>query len=261
MDLLNKEKILRVMSVTRYHFVAGMPHAGVEHLLSILSQNPSLVVRPGSPAEEVFSDLVAQITNSKSAMGKLPPDSQRALLRGSLDAVHHSRSMDGVVLDENPHWMGHIERLADLFPLSRFVFMVRDPAAIAADLAEETGRSYAPKSLMADDGPIGRPLLQLHEALNGPEAERVLLIDRDRLVRDPVHVLDVLYRFLRVPVFEHNLRELDSASTGLDPRIGPGRRVVSLDASTRKKPSGTSHIPVWRRTPRTEATMLLAESG
>ncbi len=235
--------------------------AGTEHLLSLLRQNSSLVVDEEGPAEGIFSELAGHIADGGSTLNKLEPDCQAALLRAAFDAVHHNRSMDSIVIDGNANWMKHTARVAELLPLSRFIFMVRDPVAIAADLAEETGRMHAPNKLMADNGIIGAPLCHIQAALNGPDAERILLIDKERLFQDPVRVLEVLYRFMRAPSFEHDLRVLEGLVS--TPKLLPqvGRRVVSMKQTSKKRRDVSAYVPVWRRTPRTEATLLLAESG
>lgn len=261
MELLSGENILKVMSVTRFHFIAGMPTAGADQLAMILAQNPTFIARTDSPAEDIFTDMLERFETPGSGMQGLDPECRSALLRASLDAVHNKRPLESVVFDNNAHWMARLDQMAALFPLSRFIFMVRDPATIAADLANDSGNARPPAELLAEDGAIGGPLQHVHSALNGAHAERVLLIDHARLTSEPQHVLNVLYRFLREPEFSHDLRSLDMAQDALPKPLRGQKRVVSVTEPTRKRRDLDAHIPVWRRTPRTEATMLLAKTG
>ncbi len=261
MELLSGEKILRVMGVTRFHFIAGMPTAGADRLAMVLAQNPRFVARTDTPAQRIFSEMLDLFDTASSAMHGLEPDCRAALLRNVLESVHHKRPLDSVVFDNNTDWMARVGQLSNLFPLSRFIFMVRDPVTVAAEMASDSGNALTPAELMADDGPIGGPLAHIHMALNGPDAERVLLIDHARFLSDPIRVLDVLYRFLREPEFEHDVRGLDTMPEELPKALRGQRRVVSVEGPARKRRDLDAHIPVWRRTPRTEATMLLAETG
>jgi len=56
MDLLSKEKVLKVMSVTRFHFIAGMPLAGADDLALLLAQNPKFAVKTDSPAASLMAE-------------------------------------------------------------------------------------------------------------------------------------------------------------------------------------------------------------
>ncbi len=261
MELLSRDKILKVMAVTRFHFIAGMPTAGAELLTEILNQNPRFVARSDTLAEPLYAEMAGQMNNPESVISKLDRDSRNALLRGSLDTTYHSRPLASVVFDNNPDWMKHTYTLSSMMPLSRFIFMVRDPASIAASLSRESGGAKTPASLMEDQGEIGEPLQQLHAILSGPNAERVILIDRTRFLIDPVSVLDVLYRFLREEKFEHDTTLIEPEGAVAD-NIEPRglRRIVSLAAPTRNRGGLETQLPVWRRLRNSDAVMVLAET-
>ena len=258
MELLSSEKILKVMAVTRYHFIAGMPKAGADLLTSVLDQNPAFTARTGTSAAGVFQEMSAQCKRVGSALAALDHDSRNALLRGSIDAVHHARPLASVVFDNNPAWMSLTYELSALMPLSRFIFVVRDPAAIAAELARDSGAAKTPAQLLADDGEIGRPMVYLQSILSGPNAERVILIDHARLKSDPVAVLDVLYRFLRIEAFEHDVSVFGTGASV--PEIEPRglRRIVSLAAPSHNRKGPEMKLPVWRRMRGSDAVMVLA---
>lgn len=261
MELLSREKILKVMAVTRFHFVAGMPTAGADLLIDLLSQNPRFIARSDTQAEPLYAEISAQVNNPQSVISKLDKDSRNALLRGCLDTTYHARPLASVVFDNNPAWMKHTYSLSKIMPLSRFIFMVRDPASIAADLARESGAAMTPASLLADDGEIGEPMRLLQTILAGPNAERVILIDRARFMVDPVSVLDVLYRFLREDAYEHDTSAITpvvSREAQIEPR--GLRRIVSLNAPTRRASNGDQPLPVWRRMRASDAVMVLGEA-
>lgn len=260
MQVTSKDHILKVMALTRFHFVAGMPHAGARHLMAVLAQNPRFAATQDSPAAGVLAEMQRAMSATDAAIAGLDAATRVALLRNTLDAVHHARPMDAVVLDHNTNWLPQIETLADALPLSRFIVMVRDPAAIAAALARDSGRASPPRNLLGPHGAIGAPMAQIEAAMNGPAAERLLLIDYDWLLDDPQRVLGALYGVLREPLFEHDTRALPRAEAATSKTQGWRRRVMSLNARA-SKPIPQAPKPLWQRSSGTAATLLLREAG
>lgn len=261
MQVTRKDHILKVMSLTRFHFVAGLPEAGARYFTSILSQNPRFCVASDSPAARVFGVLTAAWEQADMPLGNVDAGTRMALLRASVDAVHHARKIESVVVDSNPDWLAHFALLTGLFPLSRFIVLVRDPARIAAELARDRGAAQSPASLMSEHGAIGKPVAQVQAALHSAAAERLLLIDFDRFSSDPTGVFDALYRFLGETPFEHDFRTLPKATAAPDfAASGFLRRVAVPDGGQLRRPQ-KSALPIWRRSPGSAATMLLPEAG
>ena len=261
MQLASTDHILKVVSMTRFHFVAGLPKAGARRLCAVLAQNPKFTVSSDSPAEQVFTLLNAASENSRLPLHGAGETTQAALLRGALDAVHHDRPMNAVVFDNNPDWLAHIEQLAGLFPLSRFLILVRDPARIAADMAEESGGAQRPSALMAKQGPIGAPIELLRGVLKSEAAKRICVVDYDRLLSDPNHVFDAIYGFLGETGFDHDFRGLPEVTAEpLAEAMRPMRKVVGPNQSGAHRDT-SSNVPVWRRSQNSAATMILPEAG
>lgn len=258
-QLKSNDQVLKVVSMTRYHFVAGLPTAGARHFAGLLAQNPRFSVSSDSAAEQVFGLLDAGREAPDLPLSGLDGDTRAALLRGALDAVHHARPLDAVVIDNNPKWLGHMRRLSTLFPLSRFVVMVRDPARIAAEIAEETGDARSPASLMSKDGLIGAPMGQVQDLLGSAAADRLLLLDYERLLSDPERVLGAVYSFLGERVFAHNFRDLPARTVA--PSVKPLARRFSMPSLSGAHHTQTAPQPVWRRSQSSAALMLLSEAG
>ena len=120
-----------LVSVPRFHFICGLPRSGERILVALLNQNPRFVAVSSSPAQTVFADLVNRYADG-GENDKLLDDSQKiALWRSAIGAVHSGRRMNSVLFDHNPDWLPYIDLLVRLYPLSRFLVCVRNPAAIA----------------------------------------------------------------------------------------------------------------------------------
>ncbi len=265
MDFLSQENFRRVVALTRFHFISGLPRSEVDALTAILSQNPRFVVQDDGPAAAICAELLGACDDPASAMHRLDGDARRALLRGALDAVHTRRPLDAVVFDNHPRWMDQMGQIAGLMPLSRFVFVVRDPAQIIAQLARE--RDLSPvdqpdfaRQLVSEQGAIGAPLAAIRAALAGPCAERIIVIERSRLLSDPDGVMTALYAFLREAPFAHRLDGLRAIKVD-PPLIKRGLRQILRARPMQGWRSARSFAPVWRHMSRSPAALLLAKPG
>jgi len=228
-------------------------------LTALLRQNPRFVTDSDGPAQAVFADLVARYAQGGPMADLLKDDQKIALWRNVIGAVHHRRAANTVVFDNNVDWLPYVDLLVRLYPLSRFILCVRNPAFIANTLEIERDTTVEGpqdtetiEALMGADGPVGRPIADLREALSSRHAERMFVLDYDRLADDPDEVLDVLYDFLREPGFSHDFNNI-----GSDDFVGPVRRSTTPMVLTTRTILRLSGRAFWRNLRRTSATMML----
>lgn len=261
MSLQNSEIGEKVSVLTRFHFICGLPRSGSGILSALLNQNPRFEATSLGPAQPVFADLVTRYADGGD-MADLLDDTQKiALWRNAINAIYHRRLVGGVVFDHNPDWLPYVDLLIRLYPLSRFILCVRNPAAIvnayefARTEGDENDQGQAIETLMAPDGEIGAQIQALREALSSRHAERMLVIDYDRLTDDPEDVMDVLYDFLREPEFSHDFQDIGPvAKTGFS---GPVERSTTPMILTTRTILQLSGRAFWRNLRRTSATMML----
>lgn len=270
MELLDTDKIASIKAMTRFHFIAGLPRSGASVLTALLRQNPRFVTTDTGPAQPVFDQMTQLILDGKMGATAMDEAQTQAMLRGVLQAMHHARPPGSVVFDNNANWLHHPEQLAALFPLSRFIICVRNPAGIAnsIELSAPDGQSDADqaarlRALFETEGDVGHAMALLRKVLRGAETERMLVIDYDRMVDDPEDVMDVLYEFLREPEFNHDFKHLThEAPVNPASRLveGPVRRTeegMSLSPRVVRQLSGRAF---WRNLRRTQATMILGRA-
>jgi len=252
------EKTSAFRRLSRYCFVSGLPRSGVGLLLAILRQNPQFHVRNGSAAEALLTDLIQRYGEGGPEAALLSDLEKTALFRAAFEAIFHDRPPGATVIDANPSWLASAPTLARIHPLCRFVFCVRNPAMIVNSISydNDTGDHQAEADrAMSDVSEIGQQIGLLREALSGEEAERILVLDYDRLVDDPDDALDVIYDFLREEPFPHDFDAIGDPEydgpverSGI-PTVLPTRLVLQL--------SGRAF---WRNLRRTGATMLLGRA-
>lgn len=253
-------KVSNARSLARFHFVAGLPRSGISVLLAILSQNPRFTARKNGPAEAIFSQLSENYAPGTPS-GDLLDDAQRlALWRGAIDAVYHDRLFESSVIDANRDWLRHTDTLVRLYPLSRFIICVRNPAAIVNSITQdgnfEEEEKLAAKidDLMSANGTVGKEIAQLRGALSGAHAERMLVLDYDRLVDDPEDAIDVVYDFLREPAFTHDFQNIGPNGATVSGPVQRTSKPMMLSTRTILQLSGRAF---WRNIRRTSATMML----
>ena len=255
-------------SLARFHFLAGLPRSGVSLLVALLAQNPRFVARRDTPAAEVFD----RMRRTFPPPGEdVPPDApdltdgQRiALWRSALDAVHHDRPFGATVFDASPAWPRHLPALAELYPLCRLIFCVRDPAQIVNAMLDDTAPELRDDPALLEsqvarlagpDSPLAAALADLRAVLSGPQAERVLVLDYDRLVDDPEEAMEVIYDFLRADPFDHDFDRVGGAGR----LAGPVRRSTRPMALPSRSALRLSGQAFWRHPGRTRATLLLGD--
>lgn len=265
MKLTSAENASKIRSLARFNFIAGLPRSGVSVLTALLNQNPRFLARIGTGAQPVFAELVAASSGDGVLATRLDGDQKVALWRGAVDAVYHDRPFGSVVFDANRDWLDHVDILARLYPLCRFIVCLRNPASIVNSIVlsddgdlSDAGLNTTIDGLMAEDGAVGRQLAALRRALSSRHAERIFVLDYDRLADDPEDVLDVLYDFLREDEFTHDLTDLTGDWPGLAP--GPVRRSDKPNILTTRTVLQLSGRAFWRNLKRTSATMMLGRA-
>lgn len=252
------------MSITRYHFVAGLPMSGQQKLLSLLAQNPRFLTRADGVAARVFAQIAGVVESGEGAAAMLDVQQRSALLRSVLDSVYHDRPLESVIFDASADWLEQAARLARIFPLSRFIVCVRSPAAIVDLVATQSETppdqiEALADAMLAPDHELGRALAALRLLMAGRHSERVLLIDYERLCADPEFVLDVLYDFLRETEFSHRLEDL-AANAGPERPLDEPFRLMREDGDGRlpaRLARALGAKAFWRGLRRTEARLLL----
>lgn len=265
MERLGHDRILRVMAMTRFHFIAGLPGAGGPLLAGILRQNPRFLVGQDGRAEAVFRALAPLFDRTGKLGGMLDAGQRAAILRGVVDGIYNERPLEAVVFDLHHGWLMQLDRLAALFPLSRVLVPIRNPAMIveamlrAEGAAQEDAEARA-EAIMAPDGPLGGALGVLRNALMSRHSERLLLVDQDRLMENPTEAMGIVAHFLREEAYEYDFSEVSVVDTDLGEtmptlvEVAPQVATPLLSLRKHQKLSGRAF---WRNLRRTNATMML----
>ncbi len=177
----------------------------------------------------VGSELAALVDNEQ----------RRSLLKGLFENYYASLPASiSEVFDTSRSWTAHLGLLNSLFPNVKVVCCVRNVAWIMDSLErqyqknalENTGlfQSDAERSslftrletLAKPTRMVGFPLAALQEAMYGPHASNLLIVEYDKLVSNPEAVLTQLYKFFELPHFLHDFECVEFEAATFDSQLG-----------------------------------------
>ena len=233
----------------RIHFIAGLPRSGSTLLAAILRQNPSISAGMSSPLARLFTTMLVCVGGQDENALFLDDHRREDLLRGVFES-YYRRTPHSIILDTNRAWCGRMSAIARIFPQARVIACVRElpwildsferliqknpyrvsrmSLAEATPVHSSTVYSRA-EMLMSPNGTVGFSYNCVREAFYGDFSSRLMLIDYDKLAREPQLVLRRIYEFLQLREFTHDFDTVDfRASVEFDQWMGmPGLHDVS----------------------------------
>lgn len=221
----------------KYHFISGLPRSGSTLLSAILRQNPRFHAAMTSPVGSLFANLIASIS-AGSEMGPMVSTVQRKRLsRGLFDSYYDDHDEE-MVFDTNRMWTANLAALHDLFPDGKVLCCVRNVAWIMDSMERQfRGNAFENTRFFGDaaqrstvftrlealanrTGLVGYAWSALNEALYGPHADKLLIIDYDLLASHPDQVLRLIYGFLEEDFFEHDFNNVKYDAPAFDENLG-----------------------------------------
>ena len=223
----------------RFYFISGLPRSGSTLLGAVLAQNPRFHAGMTSPLGGMFEALLEELS-AKNEFSVLFDDAARQrVLRGLFDNYYADRSAE-VIFDTNRTWCAHMTALTELFPDTRVIACVRDlpwvidsiervisqnslsPSSIFNHTAQGTVYTRA-TGVTSSNGLVGYAYDALKQAYYSEQANRLILVQYETLVRDPSHTLAAIYDFLGEAHFAHDFERIEFDDRGFDANIGtPG---------------------------------------
>lgn len=222
-----------------YHFISGLPRSGSTLLSAILRQNPRFHAGMTSPIGGLFNNIIGAVSAGSELAAMVNTEQRKRLLRGLFDSYYADLpASTEVVFDTNRAWTASLAPLVELFPESKVLCCVRNVAWVIDSLerqyqsnAFENTRLFSTpadratvytrtEALAKHTGMVGFAWAALQGAVYGPQADRLLLIDYDFLVRQPGDVIKLIYKFLGEEPFEHDFDNVEYDAPGFDEQLG-----------------------------------------
>ncbi|MEL6748163.1 MAG: sulfotransferase, partial [Pseudomonadota bacterium] len=221
----------------RLHFISGLPRSGSTLLSAILRQNPSFHAGMTSPLGPVVNSCIAAMGAENEFSVFFKDEQKRDILHGIFRGYYEHVDAQGVVFDTNRMWTSRIAALRALYPGSKMICCVRNPAWIldsverlirknALDQSrmfmnpQERSTVYArAEALVNRNRMIGFAWSALKEAYYGDDADMMLLVEYDLLAARPAETMELIYQFLGEEPFDHDFENVEYTADEFDTQL------------------------------------------
>jgi sulfotransferase len=238
------------------HFISGLPRSGSTLLAAILRQNPAIEAGMTSPVGSLVLAMQRASSRQNDAAIFMNSQHRERLLRGIFTSYYDPAVYpQPVIFDTNRVWCSKMPLIHQLFPQAKVICCVREvswvvdsieriirrnPLELSGLFGYEAGGTVATRvnALMASNGLVGGSLAALRDAFYSEFADRLMLVDYERLAKDPVGVIRRLYDWLALEPYSHDFSRVEYSADDFDAALGtPGLHTVRAQVEWRPQPS------------------------
>lgn len=225
----------------QYHFISGLPRSGSTVLASILRQNMHFEASIMTPVGRIVTETLQAMGPGNEADGYITNAHRTRILRGVFDGYYEpAANFKSVVFDNNRRWCANVALLTNLYPRSRIICCMRQPAEIVDSFerlfqAHPLNLSVIPgaranttvyeraAAIMKPDGVVGFALNAFRSAYFGDLREQLILVEYSDLCRYPGLTMANLHKELRLAHFNYDFNKIEPI---------PGSTEFDRDVST-----------------------------
>ncbi len=221
---------------TKLHFISGLPRSGSTLLAGILRQNPRFHAAMSSPVAGLVNGALEQMGAGSESYSFFDEQKRKRICKALIDAYYADKDQP-VIFDTNRHWTARLHQLVELVDDFKVICCVRNPAWIMDSfemiyrknpfdysrmfntVSRQTVYSRC-EALINAGGSVGSAWTALKEAYYGEFSDRLLLVDYDLLTQHPARTMELIYRFIDEPQFDHDFNNVDYAENEFDQNLG-----------------------------------------
>ncbi|TQV78646.1 sulfotransferase family protein [Denitrobaculum tricleocarpae] len=221
----------------RLNFISGLPRSGSTLLAAILRQNPRISAEMSSPLAPLFNACLTGMGADNEFSVFFKEEQKRSILEGVFENYYKHLDTADVVFDTNRMWASQLTVIKQLFPETKVICCVRNPAWIldsverllrknALDVSRLFGNSAEratvfsrAETLLNPGRMIGFPWSALKDAYYSAESDSLLLVDYELLASRPREVLALIYDFIGEPAFEHDFEDVTYEQEQFDQQL------------------------------------------
>ncbi len=221
-----------------FHFISGLPRAGSTLLASILNQNPACSASIMSPVGQIVTDALLSMSNNEAS--SFITEMQRRTMLQAIVSGYYWDNRHRFIFDNNRRWTANAAPLAELYPESKIVCCLRDPAAVVDSFerlfqqnplilsviyggTSNTTVYDRVREIMKPTGVVGYAINAFRSAFYGPHRDRLVLVEYDDLARFPAQIMAELTETLALPAHNYNFEAIEQI---------PGAEQFDQDVST-----------------------------
>ena len=226
-----------------YHFLSGLPRSGNTLLSAILNQNPDIYSSPLSPLTALFWASENHLNNLESTNRNVENKNRTEKLLSLFISNFYADVKKPIIIDRDKTWgtPGNLDIIKKyITPAPKIIFTVRDILEILASfikmkatyLINDTtdSNSYInnyysaedaiAEHLMGTNGDIDKCLLSLSSAFY-PENKGIFhIVEYNDLVLRPEETMSGIYKFLELPDYRHDFKNIQKVESDKDILLG-----------------------------------------
>jgi sulfotransferase len=218
-----------------YHFITGLPRSGSTLISSILLQNPKFHADITDPVATIVKGMLETIGNEPGMRATVPTDRKINMIQGMFDGFYKNINKP-VIFNTNRAWTLLTPHIKEIYPKSKLIVCVRDINRIldSFEVAHRKnplsfntvgggpGRSVYDRveDLMDAKGIVGFPYIGIKQAITSNEKDKLLLIEYDKLCKNPKSIMQAVYAFLQEPYYDHDFDNVEASWDDYDAEIG-----------------------------------------
>jgi sulfotransferase len=213
------------------HFISGLPRSGSTLLCNILAQNPEFHTTPTSACHEalfVLRNSWNEWIEHKAAKSLSATHNQQRVLSSVLNSYHDTDKP--VIFDKGRGWLSLLE-LAELAlgQQAKVLVPVRSIPSICASFEKLHRKAAAYKAddgnyfqaqttegrvnhMLEGDQPVGLAYNRLRDALQRGFVDRLFFVEFDYLTHRPQETMEAIYKFLDLPLFDHDFDNVEQVT-------------------------------------------------
>lgn len=220
----------------QFHFISGLPRSGSTLLAGILRQNPRFHAAMSSPVAGLVNGVLEQMGAGSESYSFFDENKRKRICK-SLFESYYADHRAAVIFDTNRQWTARLHQLVELYDNFKVICCVRNPAWIMDSFETiyrknpfDYSRMFSAasrqtvysrcESLINGGGTVGGAWTALKEAYYGEFSDRLLLVDYDLLTQHPARTLELIYRFIGEPAFDHDFNNVDYEESEFDQKLG-----------------------------------------
>ncbi|BAU38772.1 sulfotransferase [Acetobacter pasteurianus NBRC 101655] len=236
------------------HVISGLPRSGSTLLAALLRQNPQIIAASHNTPVMPMLIRIMSLMSEGEYRTEFKNGQWQRLMRGILQSYLNPDAQKHVMLDINREWCAHAGLLGRLYPKAKIICCVRDPVWILNSFEHLITRDPLLGSrlvpithrgtqhdridyLASREGAFGYAWRLLTEVFFGPFADKVIIIDYDKLVREPVFVMERLTQLLNIQPFAYNFEYIETPDVdAFDAALGtPGLHYLRQSVAASRK--------------------------
>ena len=211
------------------HFINGLPRSGTTLLCNILLQNPRFHATATSGCMDVLFGLRNNWNNLFQHKACPCPQKLQNVIKATLQAYYEDVDKD-IIFDKSRGWLPYIEFIESVTGTKMKILVpvrpVLDILASFEMLYRETSKVKQPPGeaqnyfqfqtikgrcdyWLRNDQVVGLTLNRLKDAMKRGLQDRLCLIDFNSLTSTPKQTMEMVYKFLGEPYYDHDFNYVE----------------------------------------------------